>query len=166
MDVEGAPYLYALAGLMITFGGFSTLLLALRPPSEQRPIDRFLAKTILTHVFVLTGAALLPMLGALYAAPLAWIWRVCAVVFAAPMLAIQLTYPHRRRKASGEPAPFAVLAVFVGLGAAATLAMVIGVFAGLPHPAAIYVTALSVDFFTVAYGFLIAADVIAKDAKR
>jgi hypothetical protein len=39
--------LYTLAGLMITFAGFSALLLAVRPAAG---------------IFVLTGAALLPVL--------------------------------------------------------------------------------------------------------
>jgi hypothetical protein len=31
MEFKGETFLYTLAGLMITFAGFSTLLLALRP---------------------------------------------------------------------------------------------------------------------------------------
>jgi hypothetical protein len=77
MEVKGATLLYTLAGLMITFAGFSTLLLALRPAAGARLslLDRYLAKTVMTHIFVLTAAALLPALLALYDIPEKWIWR-------------------------------------------------------------------------------------------
>jgi hypothetical protein len=41
-----------------------------------------------------------------------------------------------------------------------TLAMLGYVLAGLPYSAAVYITALTVDFFTVIFGFMIALDVI------
>jgi len=67
MDFKGATFLYTLAGLMITFAGFSALLLALRPAAGAKLslLDRYLAKTVMTHIFVLTAAALLPALFAL-----------------------------------------------------------------------------------------------------
>jgi hypothetical protein len=36
MEFKGATFLYTLAGLMITFAGFSALLLAVRPPLLER----------------------------------------------------------------------------------------------------------------------------------
>ena len=162
MEVKGATLLYALAGMMITFAGFSTLLLSLRPAAGARLslLDRFLAKTVMTHVFVLTAAALLPELFALYDVPDARIWRSSAVLFALPMLFLQLTYPGRRRKMIGTGPPLPIFAVFVLLGAAVTLAMLGYVWAGFQYSAAAYITALTVDFFTVAFSFLVAADVI------
>jgi hypothetical protein len=79
MEVEGATLLYTLAGLMITFAGFSTLLLAVRPASGARLslLDRYLAKTVMTYIFVLTAGALLPLLLALYDIEEKWIWRRC-----------------------------------------------------------------------------------------
>jgi hypothetical protein len=162
VEVKGATLLYTLAGLMITFAGFSTLLLALRPAAGARlsVLDTYLAKTVMTHIFVLTAAALLPPLLALYDMQEKWIWRSSAVLFALPMLSLQGTFPRRRRKAVGKGPPPAILAVFVVLGAAVTLAMLGYVLAGLPYSAASYITALTIDFFTVAFGFLIAAEVI------
>ena len=54
--------MYTLAGLMITFAGFSALLLALRPlaGASLSLLDRYLAKTVMTHIFVLTAGALVP----------------------------------------------------------------------------------------------------------
>jgi hypothetical protein len=162
MEFKGATFLYTLAGLMITFAGFSALLLTLRPAAGARLslLDRYLAKTVMTHIFVLTAAALLPALFALYDVQEKWIWRDSAVLFALPMLSIQLTYPYRRRKVVGKPPPPSVFAVFVVLGSAVTLAMLGCVLAGLQYSAATYITALTIDFFTVIFGFVIALDVI------
>jgi hypothetical protein len=155
MDVKGAALLYALAGVMITFGGFSVLLLTLRPAAGARLslLDRYLAKTVMTHIFVLTAAALLPALFALYDVGETWIWRASGVLFALPMLSLQVTYPRRRRKVVGKGPPPAVFAVFVVLGAAVTLAMLGYVLEGLRYSAAAYITALTIDFFTVAFAF-------------
>jgi hypothetical protein len=162
MEVKGATLLYTLAGLMVTFAGFSALLLTLRPAAGARLslLDRYLARTVMTHVFVLTGAALLPALLALYDIQEAWIWRSCAVLFALPMLSIQVTYPSRRRKTVGKGPPPAIFAVFVVLGAVVTLTMLGYVLAGLPYSGAAYITALTIDFFTVVVGFVVALDVI------
>jgi hypothetical protein len=114
----------------------------------------------MTYIFVLTGGALLPPLFALYDIQETWNWRVSAVLFALPMLFLQVTYPRRRRKAIGSDPPPAIFAVFVVLGAAVTLAMLCYVLAGLQYSAAAYITALTVDFFTVIFGFVIALDMI------
>jgi hypothetical protein len=162
MEIKGATLLYTLAGLMITFAGFSALLLALRPLAGARLslLDRYLAKTVMTHIFVLTAGALLPALLALYDVQETWIWRGSAVLFALPMLSLQVTYPRRRRKAVGEGPPPAIFAVFVVLGATVTLAMLGYVLTGLQYSAAAYITALTIDFFTVIFGFVVALDVI------
>jgi hypothetical protein len=162
MEFKGATLLYTLAGLMITFAGFSALLLTLRPAAGARLslLDRYLAKTVMTYIFVLTAAALLPAILALYDIPEKWIWRGAGVLFALPMLSLQVTYPHRRRKVAGQWPPPAIFAVFVVLGSAVTLAMLGYVLAGLRYSAAAYITALTIDFFTVIFGFLVALDVI------
>src|SRR5271154_5270158 len=133
MEFKGATLLYALAGLMITFAGFSVLLLPLRPAAGARLslLDRYLAKTVMTYIFVLTAAALLPALLALYDIQEKWIWRGSAVLFALPMLSLQVTYPRRRRRVVSEGPPPAIFAVFVVLGSAVTLAMLGYVLAGL-----------------------------------
>ena len=162
MEVKGAALLYTLAGVMITFGGVSALLLTLRPAAGARLslLDRFLARTIMTHIFVLTAAALLPPLFALFDVPDMWIWRGCGVLFALPMLSLQLTFPSRRRKVIGKGPPLPIYAVFVVLGAAVTLAMLGYVLAGLQYCAAAYIAALTIDFFTVIFGFVIALDIV------
>jgi hypothetical protein len=162
MEFKGATFLYTLAGLMITFAGFSSLLLAVRPAAGAKVslLDRYLAKTVMTYMFVLTAGALLPALLALFDAQENWIWRGSALIFAIPMLSLQVTYPQRRRKVVGTGPPPAIFAVFVVLGAAVTLAMFCYVLAGFHYSAAVYITALTIDFFTVIFGYLVALDVI------
>ena len=162
MEFKGETFLYTLAALMITFAGFSALLLAVRPASGAKlsQLDRYLAKTVMTYIFVLTAGALMPALLSLYDVQEKWLWRGSALLFALPMLSLQVTYPHRRRKAVGKGPPPAIFAVFVVLGSAVTLAMLCYVLEGLPYSAAAYITALTIDFFTVIFGFVVALDVI------
>lgn len=162
MEVKGATFLYTLAGLMITFAGFSALLFVVRQAAGARLslLDRYLAKTVMTYIFVLTAAALLPALFALYGIQEKWIWRGSGVLFALPMLFLQVTYPRRRRKVVGTGPPPAIFAVFVVLGSVATLAMLGYVLVGLEYSAAAYITALTVDFFTVIFGFVTAIEVV------
>jgi hypothetical protein len=108
----------------------------------------------------LTAGALLPALLALYDIQEKWIWRAAGVLFALPMLALQVTYPSRRRKVVGEGPPPAIFAVFVVLGSAVTLAMLGYILAGLQYSDAVYITALTIDFFTVIFGFVSALDII------
>jgi lysylphosphatidylglycerol synthetase-like protein (DUF2156 family) len=162
VEVKGAALLYTLAGLMITFAGFSALLFVLRQAAGARLslLDRFIAKTVMTYIFVLTAAALLPALLGLYDVQEEWIWRGSSVLFALPMLSLQVTYPLRRRRVVREGPPPAIFAVFVVFGSAVTVAMLGYVLAGLKYSAAAYITALTVDFFTVVFGFVTALDVI------
>jgi hypothetical protein len=114
----------------------------------------------MTYIFVLTAGALLPALLALYDIQEKWIWRGSGVLFALPMLFLQVSYPLRRRKVVGDGPPPAVFAVFVVLGSVVTPAMLGYVLEGLQYNAAAYITALTIDFLTVVVGYLIALDVI------
>src|SRR5580693_7636806 len=143
MEFKGETFLYTLAGLMITFAGFSALLLAIRPAAGAKLslLDRYLAKTVMTYIFVLTAGALLPALFALYDVEEKWIWQGSALLFGLPMLSLQVTYPYRRRKVVGERPPPAIFAVLVVLGSTVTLAMLGYVLAGVQYSAAAYITA-------------------------
>ena len=148
---------------MITFAGFSALLLALRPATGAKLslLDRYLAKTVMTYIFVLTAGALLPALLALYDIQEKWVWQGSAVLFALPMLSLQVTYPLRRRRVVGKRT---AARDFRGLRCTRlrrdALAMLVYVLAGLQYAGAAYITALTIDFFTVVYGFVIALEVI------
>ncbi len=162
MEIRGASYLYTLAALMITFSGFSALLLFVRPAAGAKLslLDRYLAKTVMTYVFFLTAGALLPALFGLFEVQETTIWRGAGVLFGLPMLALQASYPYRRRQRVGAGPPPPIFAVFVVLGSAITSAMIVCVLAGTPHDGAIYIAALTADFFTVIFGFLTALEII------
>lgn len=162
MELKGTSYLYALATLMVTFAGFSALLMAIRQSAGGRlsSLDRFLAKTTVGNATMLTGGALLPPLLSLFDIPEAWIWKASALIFGLPMLALLLTFPKRRMAATGKPPPRSILAIFVGLGSASLIAMIGFVFAKSEHTAAAYIAAVTVNFFTLAFAFVIALDVI------
>jgi hypothetical protein len=139
MEFKGATLLYTLAGLMTTFAGFSALLLTLRPATGARLslLDRFLGKTVMTHIFVLTAGALLPALfcalrhsGKVDLARLRCAFRTPDAVSSG-----HLSAPARKLVGNGPPP--AVFAVFVVFGAAVTLAMLGYVLAAsntLPQP--------------------------------
>jgi ABC-type amino acid transport system permease subunit len=162
LEVKGAVFLYTLAGLMITFAGFAAVLLGIRQAAggHLSLLDRFLAKTVLIHVFLLTWGAVLPPLLTLYGIAEGDVWKIAAVLFAIPMLTFLLTYSRRRQKAVGERPPRAVYAVFVMAGSGVVVAMLIYVLAGFEHGAAAYISALVLDFFALAYAFVTALDVI------
>lgn len=168
MEIKGVAVLYTLAGVMITFAGFSTLLYVVRQAAGARLslLDRYIAKTVMTYIFVLAAAALLPALLALFDIQEESIWRVSGVLFALPMLALQVSYPFRRRKVVGSLPPPAIFWVFVVFGSAVTLAMLVYVLAGTQYSAAVYITALTIDFFTVVFGFVTALDIVLQQPKE
>ena len=83
MDLPGTVYLYTLATLMVTFAGFSALLLMIRQAAgaQLSPLDRFLTRTVVGNLFVLTGGALLPPLLQLCGLSEAWVYGVPARSF-------------------------------------------------------------------------------------
>lgn len=109
---------------------------------------------------MLTAGALLPPLLGLYGLSEGLLWRIAAILFGLPMLLLLSSYPHRRRKAAGRGPPPAVFAVFVVLGSAVIVVMGVCVWAGIQDAAAAYITALIVNFFTTAFAFVTALDVI------
>lgn len=164
MELPGTAFLYTLSTLMVTFGGFSALLLIIRQTSggQLSLLDRFLTRTVIGNLLVLITAAMLPPLLQLFGLPEPWIWKASALVFGLPYLAILLTFPHRRRKVTGHHSTPLVYAVFIGLGSAAIAAMIACVLAGLPASGPIYIAAVTFNFFTMAFAFVIALEIILK----
>ena len=162
MDLEGATYLYTLATLMVTFAGFSALLFVVRQAAGAKLslLDRFIVRNIMTYTFVLTAAALLPELLSYFYIGTWVVWPVSGLLFALPMLSLQLTYPLRRRRLVGSPPPLPIYAVFVVLGSAVTFTMLVWLMLDVERGAAIYTTALTLDFFTVVFGFVNALDIV------
>ena len=161
MEVKGAALLYTLATLAVTLTGFAAILLVLRQAAggALNAIDRFLARTVMGHLFLIMGGALVPPMLALYGLPAAWVWKTSALVFGLPMLAVLLTYQRRRIARTGKAAPRVIVVVLMGLGSASIAAMIGYVFAGLAHPEAAYVSAVGINFLTHASSFVVALEV-------
>lgn len=162
MEVQGAAFLYTLTTLSVTFAGFAALLLILRQAAggSLNALDRFLARTVVGHLFMIMGGALLPPMLALFGLPMTWVWRISGLVFGLPMLALLLTYQKRRVAATGKAAPWLIVAVFVIAGPLSIVAMLVYVFAGFAHPAGAYAATLGFNFLLHAFAFVIALDVI------
>lgn len=161
MNLEGTGLLLTLAGLMVTFAGFSALLMSVRQTIGARlsRLDQLLAKTLVTHLFLLTGGAILPPLLALYAVAEPWIWKISALLYGVPLLIFLLTYPKRRRKIAGGLRPM-LFVVYIVFGSAVLIATLIYVWSGLPDEAPAYVTGLLLSLCTLAFSFVAALDVI------
>jgi hypothetical protein len=162
LDIQGAGILFTLAEIMVTFAGFSTLLVSVRQVAGAplSALDRLLAKMVMVHLMVLTGGALLPSLLSLFDLSEASVWTVAAVVFGVPELLLLFSYPYRRRKAVGQKPPAIFYVVFVGFGSLVVVAMLAYILGGFKHAAAAYVAGLVLSFFISAFSFVMALDVI------
>lgn len=162
MEVKGAALLYTIATLAVTFAGFAALLLIVRQSAGGvlSALDRFLARTVVGHFFWIAAGALFPPLFGLFDLPEQWVWKASAALFGLPMLAILLSYPHRRVVATGKRAPPSIVLLFVIIGPLALLAMLGVAFGNLAHPEAVYAVALLVNLITHALAFVIALEVI------
>jgi hypothetical protein len=164
MEVKGAALLYTLATVAITFAGFAALLLIVRQLAggSLTALDRFLARTVVTHCVWFAGGALIPSALALFDLPEPLVWKVSALLFGLPMLGLLLTFQRRRISATGHGAPPMILVVMVGLGSLSLVAMIAGIFAGYAYAAA-YTVALLFNFLALAFGFIIALEVILRE---
>ena len=157
MEPSGSTYFYALAGVSITFVGFSALLVIFRQ-ARGDAMTRYESYFVLSFIqpgFIVTGGALLPSLLALNGLPAAAIWRASSTITAIPILLFVATLPGRRRAATSAPMPlyvglFALLQLAIALYLVATA---IGTPAAGAGPYAAAITALLV---TTAVAYVIA----------
>jgi hypothetical protein len=107
MDLPGSTYLYTLAALSVTFVGFSALVIYLRQTAggEMSKLDVLITRIFIQLGFIVVASAMLPPLLTLFDWPHDRIWRVASLVAAAPSLLFAVTYPARRRAASGARTP-------------------------------------------------------------
>lgn len=76
------------------------------------------------------------------------------------MLTLLLTYPNRRRESVGKGPPPLVFAVFVVLGSVTVMGMLIYTLGWSAYQAGVYLVTLTINFFTTAFAFVTALDVI------
>jgi hypothetical protein len=76
------------------------------------------------------------------------------------MLTLLLTFRRRRLAATGKPPPTIVQIAFIGLSSAATAIAMAFILGNFSHPAGAYLTALTIDFFSLAFAFITALEVV------
>ena len=162
MDLAGSTYLYSLAAISITFVGFSTLVVVLRQTfgGTMSSLDIFITRVFIQLSFIVAASAMVPNLLSLFALPQPVIWRFSSAIAAIPSFLFAVTYPWRRRGASGVRTPIGVwLDIGVLLVAATILiANAIGIaFEPGPGPFAV---GLTVILFVSGWAYLQALNVL------
>jgi hypothetical protein len=112
MELPGTAYLYTLATLAVTFVGFSALVILLRQAfgGGLSKLEILITRIFIQLGFIVAAGSLLPPLMALFGWPLVVIWRICSLITAVPSFVFAVTYPSRRRAASGVATPIAIWA--------------------------------------------------------
>jgi cation transport ATPase len=168
MELPGTAYLYTLATLAMTFIGFSAIVMILRQTLGHKlsRFDVLLARVYMEFGLMISAGALLPPLLVMWGLPSPIIWRVSSGLAAIPLVAYALTYPSRRKAASGEATPFYVrLNVCIIL--LISLSLLVNASGSLPELApAMFLTALTVFLIFAVGTFLQALNVMLKHPQR
>jgi hypothetical protein len=110
MELPGTAYLYTLATLAVSFVGFSALVIMLRQAfgGGLSKLEILITRIFIQLGFIVAAGAILPPLMSLFGWPIPVIWRLCSLVTAVPSFLFAVTYPSRRRVASGVPTPITI----------------------------------------------------------
>jgi len=157
-------YLYTLAAMAVTFVGFSSLVIVLRQTmgGEMSKLDVLITRTFIQVGFLVAGGALLPALLTLFHLEETATWRLASAMTSVPVLAFAVTYPARRKWASGVRTPPVVwIDALVILGCALLLACnALGaVVASGPGP---YTAALTGVLFVSSWAYLQAVNTLVR----
>jgi len=110
MESPATSYLYTMAILGMSFMGFAAVVMLLRQTlgSDLRAFDALFARVYMEFGLIATIGSMLPPLLMFWELPPAAVWRVSSGLLGISLLAFTVTYPTRRRTASGEPTPLYV----------------------------------------------------------
>ena len=156
MDLLGATYLFSLATLSVTFVGFSALVIVFRQTigGEMSRLEVLITRIFIQLGFMVTASAMLPPLLALFDLPPPLIWRLASLAAAIPSFPFAVTYPARRRAASGVATPLRIwLDILVLLTAVAVLAWnVVGI--GITPGPGPFAAGLTIILFLSGWAYL------------
>jgi hypothetical protein len=158
MAIAETTYLYTLAGLSVSFVGFSTLVIVFRQSAGGRlsSYDSYFVLSFMQAGFIVTAGALLPPLFALYGLSEGALLRIASAITAIPIAWFVTSVPRRRRQATGGPAP-TFIRLFLSLQFGAALALVLGALGWPLGPGvAPYASALTLILVTSGIAFLLA----------
>jgi hypothetical protein len=156
MELQGATYLFTLASLSVTFVGFSALVIIIRQTlgGQMSPLEILITRIFIQLGFMVTAGAMLPPLLALFELPHPLIWRISSLAAAIPSFLFAVTYPSRRRAASGVPTPLVIwLDIMVLLAAVAVLILNCAGIGIAPGPGP-FAAALTVILFLSGFAYL------------
>jgi hypothetical protein len=110
MELPGSVYLYTVAILGMTFIGFSAIVMLLRQTLGRRlrPFDVLFVHVYMEFGLIISMGAMLPPLLMFWDLSPVTVWRLSGALVGVPLLLFALSYPSRRRAASGEPKPIYV----------------------------------------------------------
>jgi hypothetical protein len=110
MELPATAYLYTMATLGMTFIGFAAIVMLLRQTAghKLRRFDALFAHVYMEFGLIVSTGALLPPLLTFWELDSVMAWRVSGGLVGILLLVFALTYPARRRAASGEPTPLYV----------------------------------------------------------
>ena len=153
MESPATSYLYTIAILGMSFMGFAAVVMLLRETlgSHLRAFDALFARVYMEFGLIATIGALLPPLLMFWELPPAVVWRVSSSLLGIPLLLFAVTYPARRRAASGEPTPRYVRANLSILLVISLMFLLVATGVLHERSGRIFLTALTV-FLTFAVG--------------
>src|SRR5579885_3068192 len=105
MEIEGASYLYTLALLAITYGGFAALFMLFRDNLRGAMVayDAFLIRAVIQKAFIVAFCAMLPPLLAFAEVSHAAAWRLASAGTALLQICWLIAWVARRVKVKGVP---------------------------------------------------------------
>jgi len=162
MEVSAESYLLTLATLAVTFVGFSALVLVLRQTigGEMSRYDVLTTLIFIQLGFIVAGGALVPAVLSLFHLPNTALWRVSSAAAAVPSFLFVVTYPRRRRKASGVKTPITIwIDLLILLSAVGVLGCNAGGL-GFEPSAGPFAAALTAIFFVSGYAYLQALNTV------
>jgi hypothetical protein len=162
MELTGTAYLYTLATLAVTFVGFSALVILLRQSfgGSLSKLEILITRIFIQLGFIVAAGALLPPLLALFELKPAVIWRTCSLIASVPSFIFAVTYPSRRRIASGVPTPVAIMADVVVLTSISVMLFLSAAGIGVEAGAGPYAASLTFILFLSGYAYLQALNLL------
>jgi hypothetical protein len=105
MEIPGSSYLYTLALLAITYGGFAALFMLFREklPGELVHYDAFIIRGVVQKAFIVAACSMLPPLLAYCDLSHPTIWRLSSLVAGVLQGLFLVTWLSRRRVVKGIP---------------------------------------------------------------
>ena len=105
MEIPGSSYLYTLALLAITYGGFAALVMLFgeKLPGEWVNYDAFVIRGVVQKAFIVAACSMLPPLLAYCDLSHPTIWRLSSLVAGVLQALYLVTWLSRRRAMKGIP---------------------------------------------------------------